>query len=224
MDGGPRVGVFGGTFDPPHRGHAVVAGEVVEAAGLDLMLWVPASIPPHKTGWPVTPAEVRRRMVADTIRDDPGFELCDLELERGGVSYTVDTLRALKAAHPEWSLVLVIGEDLLAGFSGWHEPDAILELAEVVAISRVGAVTCGQGVEVDFPVRIVPVTPVDISSTRIRERVRRRKAVRAMVATRVMNIIESERLYQAHRPHGGGRAEKPEEAETSVPGGIRTAE
>ena len=224
MDGGPRVGVFGGTFDPPHRGHAVVAGEVVEAVGLDRMLWVPASIPPHKTGSPVTPAEVRSRMVDATVRNDPRFELCDLEMERGGVSYTVDTLRALKAAHPGWSLVLVIGEDLLAGFSAWKEPDAILELAEVVAISRAGVATGGLCAEVDFPVRIVPVTPVDISSTRIRERVRRRKAVRAMVVTRVMSIIESERLYQAHWPHGGGRAKKPEEAETTLPGGIRTAE
>ena len=224
MDGGPRVGVFGGTFDPPHRGHAVVAGEVVEAVGLDRMLWVPASIPPHKTGWPVTSAEVRSRMVGATIRNDPGFELCALELERGGVSYTVDTLRALKAAHPEWSLVLVIGEDLLAGFSAWKEPNAILELAEVVAISRAGAPTGGLSAEVDFPVRIVPVTPVDISSTRIRERIRRRKSVRAMVVTRVMSIIESERLYQAHRPRSGGRPKKPEEAETPVPGEIRTAE
>ena len=224
MDGGPRVGVFGGTFDPPHRGHAVVAGEVVEAVGLDRMLWVPASIPPHKTGWPVTSAEVRSRMVGATIRDDPGFELCALELERGGVSYTVDTLRALKAAHPEWSLVLVIGEDLLAGFSAWKEPNAILELAEVVAISRAGTATGGLSAEVDFPVRIVPVTPVDISSTRIRERIRRRKSVRAMVVTRVMSIIESERLYQAHRPRSGGRPKKPEEAETPVPGEIRTAE
>jgi nicotinate-nucleotide adenylyltransferase len=224
MDGGPRVGVFGGTFDPPHRGHAVVAGEVVEAVGLDRMLWVPASIPPHKTGWPVTSAEVRSRMVGATIRNDPGFELCALELERGGVSYTVDTLRALKAAHPEWSLVLVIGEDLLAGFSAWKEPNAILELAEVVAISRAGTATGGLSAEVDFPVRIVPVTPVDISSTRIRERIRRRKSVRAMVVTRVMSIIESERLYQAHRPRSGGRPKKPEEAETPVPGEIRTAE
>ncbi len=224
MDGGPRVGVFGGTFDPPHRGHAVVAGEVVKAVGLDRMLWVPASIPPHKTGWPVTSAEVRSRMVGATIRDDPGFELCALELERGGVSYTVDTLRALKAAHPEWSLVLVIGEDLLAGFSAWKEPNAILELAEVVAISRAGTATGGLSAEVDFPVRIVPVTPVDISSTRIRERIRRRKSVRAMVVTRVMSIIESERLYQAHRPRSGGRPKKPEEAETPVPGEIRTAE
>ena len=224
MDDGPRVGVFGGTFDPPHRGHAVVAGEVVEAVGLDRMLWVPASIPPHKTGWPVTSAEVRSRMVGATIRNDPGFELCALELERGGVSYTVDTLRALKAAHPEWSLVLVIGEDLLAGFSAWKEPNAILELAEVVAISRAGTATGGLSAEVDFPVRIVPVTPVDISSTRIRERIRRRKSVRAMVVTRVMSIIESERLYQAHRPRSGGRPRKPEEAETPFPGGNRTAE
>ena len=199
MDDGPRVGVFGGTFDPPHLGHVVVAGEVVEAAELDRLLWVPALTPPHKSGRIVTTAGVRRRMVEAAIEEDPRFELCDLELERGGVSYTVDTLRSLKATRPEWTLSLVVGADLLAGFSSWKEPESIVELADLLVISRAGATPDAGGVHPGFRTRIVPVKPIDISSSRVRERVGRGLAVRDMVPPRVFSIIEREQLYQKRR-------------------------
>ena len=199
---GRRVGVFGGTFDPPHLGHSIVAAEVAEAVGLDRVLWVPARIPPHKRGRPVTPAAVRGRMVEAAVRDDPRFVLCNLELEREGVSYTVDTLRTLRASHPGWSLFLVVGSDLLAGFVSWKEPEAISGLAEVVAIWRAGTAPAPeQGM--NPAVRIVRVTPVDISSSRIRSRVARGKTVSDMVVPRVMSIIESERLYRAYPAAGG---------------------
>ena len=190
-----RVGVFGGTFDPPHRGHSIVAAEVMEALKLDRLLWVPAGIPPHKQRHPVTPAEVRRRMVAAAIADHPGFELCDLELEREGVSYTADTLRQFRVAHPGWSLYLLLGADVLAGFASWKDPDAIRRMAELVAISR-GGTAMPPGSEVHTGVRIVRVTPVDISSSDIRTRVAGGKAVSTMVAARVLSIIQSERLYR----------------------------
>ena len=197
-----RVGVFGGTFDPPHLGHSIVAAEVAEAVGLDRVLWVPARIPPHKRGRPVTPPAVRGRMVEAAVRDDPRSVLCNLELEREGVSYTVDTLRSLRASHPGWSLFLILGSDLLAGFVSWKEPEAISGLAEVVAIWRAGTAPAPeQGM--NPAVRIVRVTPVDISSSRIRSRVARGKAVSDMVVPRVMSIIESERLYRACPAVGG---------------------
>ena len=199
-----RVGVFGGTFDPPHRGHSIVAAEVMEALELDRLLWVPAGIPPHKQGRRVTPAESRRRMVAAAIANHPGFELCDLELERDGVSYTVDTLRQLGSAHPGWSLFLILGADLLKGFARWKDPGAIRRMAQLVAITR-DAMPMPPGSAVGPGVRIVPVTPVDISSSEIRRRVAGGKAVSTMVATQVMSIIESERLYRTSRPHGQGR-------------------
>lgn len=187
MAGRPRVGIFGGTFDPPHVGHIVAAREVAEAVELERVLWVPASIPPHKKHRVLTPGAVRRRMVEAAVESDPRFELCDVELERGGVSYTVDTLRILGAEHPEWSLVLIVGADLVAGMSGWKEPEAIARLAELVVMSRG---------EPDQRGRVVAVTRVDVSSSRVRRRVRERKAVRDMVGTRVMSIIESEGLYR----------------------------
>ena len=196
-----RVGVFGGTFDPPHLGHSIVAAEVMEALRLDRLLWVPAAVPPHKQGRRVTSAEVRRRMVAAAVRDHPGFELCDLELQRDGVSYTVDTLRRLRSDHPAWSLYLIIGADLLEGFASWRDPDAIRRMARLVAISR-GATATPPGSDVPGGVRTVRVTPVDISSSEIRRRVAGGMAVSTMVATQVLSIIESERLYRSSRPDG----------------------
>ena len=194
MVAGRRVGVFGGTFDPPHVGHSLVAAEVAVAVALDGVLWVPARIPPHKQGRRITPPAVRRRMVEAAIGDDPRFALCDLELEREGVSYTVDTLRSLRASHPGWSLFLILGPDLLAGFASWKEREAIGELAELVAILRAEAAPLRTAEPAGA--RIVRVTPVDISSSRIRSRVARGKAVSDMVVPGVLSIIESERLYR----------------------------
>lgn len=196
-----RVGIFGGTFDPPHVGHGIVAGEVADALRLDRLLWVPASIPPHKAGRTITPGSVRRRLVEAAIDSDPRFELCDLELERGGVSYTVETLRRLRVDHPRWSMSLVLGMDLLAGFARWKEPAAILELANLVVIARAGvpeqeALRAGAGTgQPGHRFRTVGVTPVDISSARVRARIGRKLSVRGMVTPRVLTVIEREGLY-----------------------------
>ena len=199
-----RVGIFGGTFDPPHRGHSIAAEEVMEALRLDRLLWVPAAVPPHKRDRTVTAAEVRRRMVAAAIANHTGFELCDLELARDGVSYTVDTLRELRSANPGWSLFLVLGADLLAGFGSWRDPVAIRRMAQLVAISR-SAAAIPPASDLPAGVRHVPVTPVDVSSSEIRRRVAGGKTVSTMVATQVLSIIESERLYRVSRPHEPGR-------------------
>ncbi len=197
-DAAHRIGVFGGTFDPPHLGHAIVAGEVADALALDRLLWVPASIPPHKTGRIITPGAVRRRLVEAAVAHDPRFELCDLELERGGVSYTVDTLRRLKADHPGWSLSLVLGSDLAGGLPSWKEPRSVFELAELVVISRAGTgAGSGRGVPAAGSIRAVQVTPVDISSSKVRERVRQGLSVRDMVSPAVLAVIETEGLYRA---------------------------
>ncbi len=203
MDAGRRIGVFGGTFDPPHLGHSIVAAEVMEALELDRLLWVPAGTPPHKQGRPVTTAEVRRRMVAAAIAEHRGFELCDLELARGGISYMVDTLRELRSANPGWSLFLILGADLLADFASWRNPDAIRRMAQLVAISR-GAKAVPSRKDLPAGVRTIRVTPVDVSSSEVRRRVAGGKAVSTMVATQVLSIIESERLYRSPRPQGQG--------------------
>lgn len=179
-----------------------MAREVADALRLDRLLWVPASIPPHKAGRTITPGSVRRRLVEAAIDSDPRFELCDLELERGGVSYTIETLRRLRVDHPRWSMSLVLGMDLLAGFARWKEPAAILELANLVVIARAGVpeeeLPAGRGTrQPGHRFRTVAVTPVDISSARVRARIGRKLSVRGMVTPRVLTVIEREGLYGA---------------------------
>lgn len=195
-DAARRVGVFGGTFDPPHLGHATAAGEVADALALDLVLWVPAATPPHKAG-DIAPGTLRRLLVEAAVAHDPRFELCDLELERGGVSYTVDTLRRLRADNPRWRMSLLVGSDLVGGFRRWKEPEAILGLAELVAIARPGA-DPGSHVPRGAAARsrTVVVTPIDVSSSQVRERLRTGLSVRNMVSPPVMAIIEREGLYR----------------------------
>lgn len=171
---------------------------MADALSLDSVLWVPASIAPHKTGRSVTPGSTRRRLVGAAVTVDPRFELCGLELERGGVSYTVDTLRALRAEHPRWSLSLILGSDLAGGLSSWKEPHVLPELAELAVIRRPGAgLGTVPGVSAAGRVRTVRVTPLDISSSKVRERVRRGLSVRDMVSPPVFAVIEREGLYRA---------------------------
>ena len=180
-----------------------MAGEVVEALGLDRLLWVPAATPPHKAGRTITPGSVRRRLVEAAIERDPRFELCDLELERGGVSYTIDTLRSLRAEHPRWSLFLLLGMDLLPGVARWKEWEAVMALAEPVVIARAGVpdtVAAAAGMGAGAPesrFRRVQVTEVDISSARVRTRIRKKMSVRGMVTPAVLGVIEMEGLYGA---------------------------
>lgn len=252
MGGGQRVGVFGGAFDPPHIGHLAVARAAAEGASLDRVLWVPAAVPPHKRGRALAPAQARRRMVEAAIRDDPRFELCDLELRRGGVSYTVDTLRALRAAHPDWRLFLIVGADVLAEFSSWKSPAAVLEAAELVAVARngvgvarngatpgaratlaAGATLAARSAKLKLRPRVVPMPPVEVSSSEVRKRVAERKSHSAMLPSQVTYIIEREGLYR-RRTAGFGRGSSPQKrtpaagrppwASPSTSEGIRTAE
>ena len=193
-----RVGVFGGTFDPPHLGHLTVAQEVAREARLDRVLWVPASRPPHKTAHAPAPGAIRLRMVRAAIQDHPLFRASGIEVERGGVSYTIDTLRQLRSEFPHWRLALIVGADLFGKLDAWREAAEIRELAEVIVTSRPGvdfppAAGCGPGV------RTVAVTPVDLSSSQLRERIERGLTVSDMVSPAVLAILENEGLYSSRR-------------------------
>lgn len=202
MGDGPRIGVFGGSFDPPHLGHLAVARTVAESLRLDRVLWVPAAIPPHKQEHCFASADARQAMVEAAVAGHAKSELCDLELVRGGVSYTVDTLRALKATHREWRFFLIVGADLLGGFPSWRAPEEVLELAELVVATRDGfpgvpaTVRAGQ---TEFRPRTVAVPRVDVSSSVVRKRVRRGKAVSSMATTQVISIIDRLELYKGSR-------------------------
>lgn len=190
-----RLGVFGGTFDPPHVGHLIVAQEVWEALGLERLLFVPAAIPPHKAGIEVTPGEIRLRMLRAATADDPRFEVSELELQRPGLSYTVDTLRELRRLHAGAELFFIMGADQLAAFASWRAPEEVARLARLVVIGRRGleAQDVTPGIAVEY--RALPVTRVDVSAREIRERVRQGRSIRYMVPDAVRRIIEEEGLY-----------------------------
>lgn len=196
-----RVGIFGGTFDPPHIAHAAVARHVADALELARMLWVPGSTPPHKQERRITRGDARLEMVRIAIASDPRFEVSDIEIRRGGVTYTVDTLRAVARARPGEELFFLIGADNLDEFLTWKEPSAILDLARLVVMTRPGYVG---GPLPPFPeeriVRI-EVPAIDISSSQIRARIRRGEPIQGLVEPRVEDYIRSHNLYVSQ---GGG--------------------
>jgi nicotinate-nucleotide adenylyltransferase len=131
-----RIGVFGGSFDPVHIGHLLAAECCREQAGLDRVLFVPAAIQPHKQDRQLASGQHRMEMLALATGGNDAFAVLGDELERGGVSYTVDTLERLKARHPDDDLLLILGPDAFLGLPTWREPDRIIDLAEVLAVER----------------------------------------------------------------------------------------
>lgn len=185
------VGILGGTFDPVHLGHLVVAQEVHEQMRLERTVFMPAGVPPHRTGAAVTPARIRMDMLRGAIGEDPRFEISTLELDRPGPSYTVDTLEQMTVERPEDRLHLVIGADQWRRFHTWRSPERIVQLAQVVVVCRNGEA----GSEMELPHRRVEVPRIDISSSGIRDRVREGRSIRFLVPEPVRRIIEGESLY-----------------------------
>jgi nicotinate-nucleotide adenylyltransferase len=186
-----RLGLFGGTFDPPHIGHLVVAQDVVEALELDRLLFVPARMPPHKTDREISPPGIRLEMVLAMAAGNDRFGVSEVELSRGGPSYTVDTLSHFREQDPEAEIFFVMGSDQATALDTWQEPGRVVALATLVVMDRAGAgVPSGKFLS-------VPVTRVDISATEIRKRVLDGRSIRYLVPEAVRQIIESNRLYRA---------------------------
>lgn len=194
-----RLGVLGGTFDPLHVGHLVVAQDVVEELGLDRLLVVPAARPPHREA--VFPAGERLAMAETAFGDDSRIEVSDLEHRREGPSYTVDTLAAVRADRSPERLFCVIGADQLREFGGWHRPERILELATLAVMDR-GTEGAPTGAEGESPPehRRVSVTRVDLSSTRLRDRLDRGLTVRYLVPESIRERVEEG--WPRHAPAG----------------------
>jgi nicotinate-nucleotide adenylyltransferase len=186
------VGLFGGSFDPIHHGHLLVGLAAVEALGLESLRFVPAHTQPFKVGRHGATPEQRAAMVALAIEGEPRFALELAEVERGGPSYTVETLRALKAREPEVELALLVGADALSEMDSWREAEAIPGLARIVALTRGGAPPPRSGLRVW---RTLAVPALEISATDVRARVRAGRSVRWRVPDAVARYIAAERLY-----------------------------
>jgi nicotinate-nucleotide adenylyltransferase len=191
-----RIGVFGGTFDPPHIGHLLVANDAREALELDRLIFVPVGAQPFKVDIPpVASGQDRLEMVRLAVADDANYVVDDAEINRKGLSFTVDTLEHLSERNPAARLFLLMGEDVLAGFEKWRSPARIRELATLVAVSRgglAGAVTD----PATSAVMRVSTRRVDVSSTEIRERRRAGKSIKGFVPESVERFIDVRGLYR----------------------------
>ena len=187
------IGLFGGSFDPIHHGHLIVAQAVVDALGLDQLRFVPAREQPFKAGQHLAPPEVRARMVQLAIAGEPRFGLERAELDRPGPSYTVDTLRILRQREPEQRFTLLVGADAARDLPKWREAAALPELSDLIVFARAGTAIP----ELPWPVRAVTVPGIDISATDIRGRVRQGRSVRYLVPDQVAEAIRAEGLYFA---------------------------
>jgi len=194
-----RLGLFGGTFDPPHNGHVAVAKDVADALQLHRLLWIPAGEPPHKEQHEITPASLRLEMVYAAAADDARFEVSEVETGRGGPSYTVDTLRALRGRFPHATLYFILGADEYDALASWRAPEQILELTRLAVMDRGGARAADTVPDVagadaaDF----VPVGRIDISSTQVRAHVSAGHDASDLVPLAVATIIEREGLYRS---------------------------
>ena len=202
----PRWGLFGGTFDPPHLGHLSAARAVRGALGLDKVVLMVAGEPWQKMRQKTQPmtgsrdaissGDVRVEMVRALIEGEPGLEVGDDEVRRGGPTYTVDTLRQLRATHPEVELFLVLGADAAANIGTWREPSEVLLLSTLVVVSRAGSERplLPSGVTAEW----VEMNPVDVSSSAIRARVATGAAPDGTTAA-VARVIERHGLYRGRR-------------------------
>ena len=183
-----RLGIFGGSFDPIHHGHLILARAAREELGLDRVIFIPANMSPHKTETKPSTAQDRLTMVQQAIAGEDGFAASDIELHRPPPSYTVETLRELKVHHPGDNFVLLIGADNVVKFDTWREPDEIRQHAQVVVLDR-----AHHKIPSDW---MVIRRHVDISSTDIRARVAAGQSIRYLTTHAVCGYILQKGLYR----------------------------
>jgi nicotinate-nucleotide adenylyltransferase len=194
------VGIFGGTFNPPHIGHLICAQEAMTQLGLDRVVFMPVHAPPHKEIHHDPGPEARLKLCVLATDEDDRLEVSDIEIERGGTSYTVDTLRELHETAPEDDLTLIVGGDVAQGLATWREPEEVLSLARLAVTERaaVGHAAVLEAIgpladsgQIDF----FEMLPVGISSSSIRERVSHDEPIRYLVPDVVREEIERNGWY-----------------------------
>jgi nicotinate-nucleotide adenylyltransferase len=198
-----RLGLLGGTFDPIHFGHLLLAERCREECGLDRVWFLPAGQPPHKAAVGISSGNQRAEMVEFAIAGHPQFEVNRMELARAGRSFTVDTLREIHAEDPSRELFFLIGADSLADLPTWRDPAGIIEIATIVAVNRgdrptpdLTALERTLGNAMAERIRLVTMPGIDLSSTDIRRRVREGKSIRFMTPRACEVYIQQHGLYR----------------------------
>ncbi len=196
-----RLGIYGGTFDPIHIGHLIIAAQIQASLNLDRIVFVPAGVPPHKDPALITPASDRLAMLRLAIPGNPAFTVDTLELDREGRSFTADTLATFREREPDAERWFIIGGDSLADFHTWRSPDTIVSLARLAVARRPG-----WDIDIGSANRRVPATTgridvvdtplIDIASNEIRARVRAGRPVRYLIPDSVRDYIADHGLYR----------------------------
>ncbi|SFB84486.1 nicotinate-nucleotide adenylyltransferase [Alkalibacterium subtropicum] len=186
-----KIGILGGTFNPPHLGHLIIAEQVRDQLDLEKILFMPSAEPPHKKVKKTIDGTYRSAMLTETLKGNDTFSIEDAELKRGGKSYTYDTIVELKQKNPEVDYYFIIGADMVQDLKNWYKIDELIKLVQFVAVNRPY-----YNLDTSYPVIGVDVPNIDISSTLIRQKVKHGCSIRYLVPPAVENYIESKGLYK----------------------------
>lgn len=191
-----KIAILGGTFDPPHLGHLILAETVLKELNYDKVLFIPSKIPPHKNISGEVSNEDRLNMLKLSIEYDKRFSFDDYELKSEGISYSIKTLNYLYQNYNiDGKIALIIGADLIKNFHKWKEPEKISELANIVAVNREENDNLDKENIEKYNIKIIIAPRIDISSTLIRERIKKNKAFRYFLNNKVYDYIISNKLY-----------------------------
>ena len=192
-----KICLFGGTFDPPHFGHLILAQTIFEAEHFDQIVFVPAHTSPHKDKTVVSSVSLRKEMVKIAIQENPNFILSDIEIKRGGISYSFDTIIEYKekTGIDSKNLFYLIGSDSLKTFHSWHNSDQILDECQIIVAIRPGFRPSDINNEILARIQFANIPRIEISSTQIRKRWREDKTIRYMVSQSVWEYINENKLY-----------------------------
>jgi len=185
-----RVGILGGTFDPPHLGHLIIANEVLQVLNLDEIRFMPNQDPPHKQKDKAISNDDRIHMLKLAIADHPYFAVETIEMEREGLSYTYDSIVLLRNREPETEFYFIIGADMIEYLPKWYKIDELLKLIQFIGVNRPN-----HSQETNYPILQVTIPDINISSTLIRKRISENKSVKYLISDYVWNYIKERHLY-----------------------------
>jgi nicotinate-nucleotide adenylyltransferase len=187
-----KIGILGGTFNPIHLGHLILAEEVHEKLKLDRVIFVPVYLAPHKDNTDIITASDRYKMIKLAIKPNKNFKVSNIEIKRNGKSYTIDTLREFKNIYPDDELYFIIGSDLLKYLEEWKDLNEIIKMVKFIVATRPG-----YALEKIPPyISTIPIRAVDISGFEIRQAIREKRSFRYLVPDLVFKYINKKRLYQ----------------------------
>lgn len=187
-----RIGIFGGTFNPIHFGHLVLAEQALEKLDLDKVIFIPSFYPPHKKSADIASAAHRYNMVKLAIQGNARFKVSDIEIKRRGRSYSIDTLRQLKKIYPKARLFFISGSDVSDQISRWKSINQILSLANFVLAKRPGYRLKKHNKNIS----VISITELDISSSMVRRKIKAKKSIRYLMPMRIYKYIKEKGLYR----------------------------